>query len=88
MIADRRPPPAADPPGLITGVPLVDHRVELRDRLHFGTATRWLRRNQPICPLDPAFLVGAVDAGLAVESVDATSGSGTRSTGRPPPASG
>jgi len=47
--------PAADAPGVISSVPRLNHGVELLERVDLGNGTRWLRRNQPICPSTPPF---------------------------------
>jgi hypothetical protein len=68
------PCPAADPPGLVIGVPGVDHRVERPDRLHLGNRDEVVAAEPADLPLDAAFLVGAADPGLAVEGVQAPVG--------------
>ncbi|HEX8868836.1 MAG TPA: hypothetical protein VF821_24460 [Lentzea sp.] len=62
--------PGADPPALVVGVPFVDHRVELGQRVDLGHRHQVVAAEPADLSLDPALLVSAVDAGLAVERLE------------------
>jgi hypothetical protein len=56
-----------DPPGIVVGVPPVDHRVELGQRGDLWDRDEMVAAKPADLALHPAFLVGALLARLAVE---------------------
>lgn len=64
----------ADPAGVILLVPPVDHLVEFGEGGHFGDGDQVVAAEPADLALDSALLMGAADAGLAVERIQAVVG--------------
>lgn len=63
--------PGPDSAGVVLLVPPVDHRVELGERVDFRDRDEVVAAEPADLALDSALLVGAADAGLAVERFQA-----------------
>lgn len=70
VLADRVGP-GADPAGLVVDVPLVDHRVELGQRVNNGHGDEVVAPEVADLALHSALLVSALDSRPAIERVDA-----------------
>lgn len=61
----------SDPAVLVGEIPRIDEPVQFRDRVDFNDRDKMVAAKPADVTLDSAFLVRTLDAGLAVERVDA-----------------
>ena len=62
--------PGTDATGVVSGVPFVDHGVELLERAHLRDRDEVVAAEPADLTFDAALLMGSLDAWLAVERVD------------------